>query len=76
MPIPGEMAPVRRSNAVVRTLVVAVSVLVIGLATAMPAQAGEMHTGLRAAAIKKCRQKFDPGPRLDTCLKKAKYEPR
>jgi hypothetical protein len=56
--------------------VVAVSVLVIGLATAMPAQAGEMHTGLRAAAIKKCRQKFDPGPRLDTCLKKAKYEPR
>ena len=52
MPIPEEMAPVRTSKAVVRTLVVAVTVLVIGLATAIPAQAGEMHTGLRAAAIK------------------------
>jgi len=76
VPIPEEMAPVRRSQAVVRTLVVAMTVLVIGLATAIPAQAGEMHTGLRAAAIKKCRQKFEPGPRLDICLKKAKYEPR
>jgi hypothetical protein len=58
------------------TLAVATAVLVIGLATAVPAQGGEMHTGLRAAAIKKCKQKFPPGSGRDTCLRKAKYEPR
>jgi hypothetical protein len=70
------MHPIVRSNAIARTLVVALSVLVIGLAAAMPALGGEMHTGLRAAAVKKCKQKFPPGARRTVCLKKAKYEPQ
>jgi hypothetical protein len=51
-------------------------VLVISLAAALPAQGGEMHTGLRAAAVKRCKQKFPPGQSRTICLKKAKYEPQ
>ena len=53
-----------------------VAVLCIGLATALPATAGQMHTGLRAAAIKKCKQKYPPGPRRHHCLIKASHQPQ
>jgi hypothetical protein len=74
-PIPTLM-PLAKPKAFMRTLAAVLAVLLIGLATAVPAQGGEMHTGLRAAAIKKCKQKFPAGPRRTVCLKKAKYEPQ
>ena len=59
-----------------RLLMAAITALVIALAVAVPAQAGQMHTGLRAAAVKKCKQKHPPGPRRSACLVKAQHQPQ
>ncbi|MFL5906047.1 MAG: hypothetical protein ACJ75Z_00440 [Solirubrobacterales bacterium] len=59
-----------------RRIATAVTALVIALAAAAPAQGGQMHTGLRAAAIKKCKQKHAPGPRRTACLVKANHQPQ
>jgi hypothetical protein len=54
-----------------------VAVLCVAMATSsLPASAGQMHTGLRAAAIKKCKRKYPPGPRRHHCLIKASHQPQ
>ena len=53
-----------------------VAILCVALATALPASAGQMHTGLRAAAIKKCKQKHRAGPQRHACLIKASHQPQ
>ncbi len=52
------------------------AVLAVVLASALPAWGGQMHTGLRAAAVKKCKQKYPPGPRRHACLIKASHQPQ
>ena len=50
--------------------------LALTLASALPAWGGQMHTGLRAAAVKKCKQKYAPGARRKACLVKASHQPQ
>jgi hypothetical protein len=65
-----------RSKSGVSLVAAAMIVLVLTLVAAVPAHAGQMHTGLRAAAIKKCKQKYPPGPQRSSCLVKASHQPQ
>ena len=65
----------KRTRSLIGALAV-IALLCVALATALPASAGQMHTGLRAAAIKKCKQKYPPGPARHRCLIKASHQPQ
>ena len=71
-----EMNLLERSKSGISLVAAALIVLVLTLVAAVPAHAGQMHTGLRDAAVAKCKKKFPPGPQRKTCLAKASHQPQ
>jgi hypothetical protein len=71
-----EMNLLERSKSGVSLVAAALIVLVLTFVATVPAHAGQMHTGLRAAAIAKCKKKFPPGPQRKTCLVRASHQPQ